>query len=297
MAKVMRLTAERQKRYINEGRGTGIGSKYLPWIFVARSEISSTGFSSILIHNGRQHHFLSNGETSCFLLATQLPHYLEVREQYPLSLGKGNHEVNVYYDHYGLFYPGTLEIAKSLGIRHPRVPSTEGGSAPFIMSTDLLITFEINGEYKLLAVSYKPKLPTSKRALELLQIEKGYWEARGIKWLFITYDLFGRLYSNELMRFRVFALDESIELDTVLLERMVKDIKSVTYSYVEFLNRYISEGFPAEIVKKAFWSGHWYGIIPVTIEGSFNPLAPMRLMEPTEFLSRNPIHEGRSSWI
>jgi hypothetical protein len=63
MAKKRRLTAERQERYIKEGRGTGIGSKYIPWIFVARSEISSTGFSSILIHNDRQHHFLSNGET------------------------------------------------------------------------------------------------------------------------------------------------------------------------------------------------------------------------------------------
>lgn len=297
MGKRMKLTAERQQRYIEEGRGKGIGSNYTPWIIVARSEISSTGLSSIITHSGRQHHFLSNGETACFLLATMLSGYIEVREQFPLSTIPNDHEINVYYDHYGLFYPGTLDLAKSLGIKHPRVPSNLGGSAPFIMSTDLLITLEINGVYELVAISYKPKLPTDARALELLSLEKAYWEARGVKWLLITYNLFGRSFLNELMQFRIFALDEDTELDIGLVERMASDISESSYSYVEFLDRYILNGFTEETVKKAFWSCYWYGVIPVKIEGRFNPKTPMRLMDSEEFLARNPIYDGRTAWI
>lgn len=297
MGKRMKLTAERQLKYKEEGRGKGIGSDYTPWILVARSEISSTGLSTIVLHNGRQHHFLSNGELVCFLLATMLPGYVEVREQFPLSTIPNNHEVNIYYHHYGLFYPGTLDLAKSLGIDHPKVPRTSGGSAHFILSTDLLITLEINGKYELVAISYKPKLPSETRALELLSLEKAYWEARGVKWLLITYKLFGRAFANELMQFRIFALEEDAELDTSLVEQMASEILEGRFSYIDFLNQYISKGFTEDIVKKAFWSSYWYGVIPLKIEGRFNPRTPMRLMEPAEFLARNPIFTGSSSWI
>lgn len=297
MGKRMKLNFERQLKYKEEGRGKGIGSDYTPWIKVARSEISSTGLSTILLHNGRQHHFLSNGEVMCFLLGTMLPGYVEVREQFPLSTVPNNHEVNIYYDHYGLFYPGTLDIAKSLGIVHPRVPRKVGGSAPFIMSTDLLVTLEINGKFELMAISYKPELPTDPRALELLSLEKAYWKARGVEWLLITYKLFGRSFANELMQFRIFVTNEDTELDPSLLNQMASEIIDRNINYVDFLNKYITQGFTEEAVKKAFWSSYWYGVIPLQIKGRFNPYSPIRLMEPAELLARNPIYTRSTSWI
>lgn len=277
------------KRYHKEGRGKGIGKDYKPWLKVERSGLPSKGKSSILLYNGRQHHFFSKGEVSCFLLATMLADFLEAREQFPLNLEPSEHEILAYTEEKAEeFFPGTRQIAEELGIRHPR--------DPWVMSTDLLISFRIGTVIKFLAISYKPSLPTDKRKLDLLRIEKAYWEARGIKWLFITADLITRSFANQLQALRVFALDDNINLDYKLMQLMVSEMQSFKGSYAQFIQYFINLGHDNSLAKKAFWTGYWYGLIPLKITGRFNPCAPLEAMPPLEFLRMNPIFTESSAW-
>lgn len=277
-------------RYRKQGRGKGKGEMYRPWLRVERSGLPSVGKSTILYFKGRQLHFLSRGEVLCFLLATMMKDFLEAREQFPLSLESSEHEVTVYTESSpDKFYPGTRQIAESLGIKHP--------ADPWVMTTDLLISISLGSVVQLIAVSYKPKLPISKRKLDLLRIEKAYWESRGVEWLFITADLIGRSFSNLLLNFRIFALDESVELNHELMRDMMSRINAVAETYSQFIQHYVNLGYKSQIAKKAFWSGYWYGWIPLKVIGRFDPCAPLETMTTAEFLQLNPILNRRTSWI
>lgn len=55
-------------RYLKEGRGTGLGADYKPWLRI--SDVPSLGRSHRLrgIKTGRVHHFLSDIEVNLFYL-------------------------------------------------------------------------------------------------------------------------------------------------------------------------------------------------------------------------------------
>lgn len=142
-------------------RGRGSGKDYEPFIKV--HEISSRG-ESVRIRSasvGRVHHLLSGIELLAFLIFDQFEQTTDIREQYPLPIDE------------------TLDICARLGIRHPQVR----GSLT-VVSTDLLIDFLPRHR---LAVSVKPWSELSKpRVMEKLQIEKTYWETRGVEWRIFT---------------------------------------------------------------------------------------------------------------
>lgn len=72
----------------------------------------------------------------------------------------------------------TVEIAKSIGVRHPR----DRGKFS-VRTTDLLITTK-NG-FVAVCVKYKKDL-RKKKVREKIAIEEKYWERRGVKFLVIT---------------------------------------------------------------------------------------------------------------
>jgi len=96
----------------------------------------------------------------------------DIREQYPL-----------------LPLEETLEIAKRCGFDHPGVPSKDDPKTlePIVMTTDFLITLMIDGKRveRARAIKYADDLQ-SPRVLEKLEIERRYWEARGISWGIVT---------------------------------------------------------------------------------------------------------------
>ena len=100
-------TSDTVERRIKEGRGTGRGVDYKPWLLV--QDVPSQGLASRVkgVKTGRVHHLLSQLEHRCFLILDWSGRVTDIREQYPL-----------------LPLEETVASAESLGIKHPQDPKT-----------------------------------------------------------------------------------------------------------------------------------------------------------------------------
>ncbi len=155
------------EKWIKEGRGSGIGANYKPWLKI--QDVSSLGRSTRLkgIKTSRQHEFLSDLERNYFYLAEYSDSVTDIREQFPL-----------------LPMEETIVIADELGIKHPTDPKT---GEPIVMTTDFLLTtgkeqgvFEVARTIKM-----KDEL-LKERVLEKFEIEREYWQRRDIDWGIVT---------------------------------------------------------------------------------------------------------------
>ncbi|ABA90167.1 Tn7 transposase protein TnsA [Syntrophotalea carbinolica DSM 2380] len=148
-----------RKRLITRGHGSG--KEYEPFIQV--QELSSTG-ESIRVPSatvGRVHHLLSGIELSAFLVFDWCTRCIDIREQYPLPIDD------------------SLDICRQLGIRHPQVKGNLK-----VVTTDLLIDFDDESQ---LALAVKPASQLShERTVDKLQIEKTFWEDKGVEWRLFT---------------------------------------------------------------------------------------------------------------
>ncbi len=145
-------------KMLKEGRGTGRGLEYKPWLRI--QDVPSIGRATRLkgIKTGRQHEFLSDMERNYFYLLEYSENVIDIREQYPL-----------------LPIEETLIISEELKLDHPKHPKTKEN---IVMTTDFLITLDNNVE---LAKTIKPKDNLlDRRVMEKFEIERVYWERKGI---------------------------------------------------------------------------------------------------------------------
>lgn len=165
----MVIIVSKRKRQLNidtllkEGRGTGQGSNYKPWITI--QDVPSLGRSTRLkgIKTQRQHEFLSDLERDYFYLLEFSDIVEDIREQYPL-----------------LPYEETILIADELGLQHPTNPKT--GEID-VMTTDFLISINYKNKVYDVARTIKSKADLmDKRVIEKFEIERRYWEKQGINW-------------------------------------------------------------------------------------------------------------------
>ncbi len=161
-----KFTEAKKKKWEKEGRGQGHGENFKPWYTVR--DVASQGLCSRVrgLITRRVHHLLSRKEYYFFLIVDFCSRVLDIREQFPLP-----REV-------------TLEIAARLGIKHPMDPWTK---VPVVMTTDFLLDFVVDDKTVLIARTIKmtSKLK-KKRTLEKLEIERTYWQERGIDWAIVT---------------------------------------------------------------------------------------------------------------
>lgn len=153
-------------RYLKEGRGTGFGADYKPWLKIY--DVPSLGRSHRLrgIKTGRVHHFLSDIEVSLFYLLDWHDAVLDIREQFPLDREE------------------TQAIAERAGIRYPVDSRTR---VPLVQTTDFLVDFVVAGAHRRIAHAVKPvEALAEKRKAELLELERLYWLARGVPWGIVT---------------------------------------------------------------------------------------------------------------
>lgn len=168
MAKRNRNTTSRKiEKRIKEGRGQGEKENYRPWLTI--HDVVSEGVSSRgrgwKTNTDRVHNFISRGELAYFYLAEWSPIVTDIREQFPLSL-----------EH-------TTRIAERLGIRHPIDTKTK---ELFVMTTDFMLTVNINGKKQQWARTYKPINKITYRQLAKFEIERNYYLERGIDWGIVT---------------------------------------------------------------------------------------------------------------
>ncbi|MFC0416755.1 TnsA endonuclease N-terminal domain-containing protein [Cytobacillus solani] len=155
------------EKWIKEGRGSGIGSEYKPWLKI--QDVSSLGRSTRLkgIKTNRQHEFLSDLERNYFYITEFSDFIIDIREQFPL-----------------LPLEETLVIADELGIKHPTDPKT---GEPIVMTTDFLLT--INNGQSVFEVAHTIKMRDEllkERILEKFEIEREYWHRKEIDWGIVT---------------------------------------------------------------------------------------------------------------
>ena len=162
-----RARTSKIEKWIKEGRGSGIGSEYKPWLNI--QDVSSKGRSTRLrgIKTNRQHEFLSDLERNYFYLTEYSDFVVDIREQFPL-----------------LPLEETIVIADELGLKHPTDPKTH---EPIVMTTDFLLTVEKGEGLVELARTIKMKDELLKaRVIKKFEIERVYWERRQIDWGIVT---------------------------------------------------------------------------------------------------------------
>lgn len=151
------------KRWKKEGRGQGHGKDYKPWYTAKQIPSHGKTHRPRGIKTGREHLLLSDWEYFYFLLVDWTTLVADIREQFPL-----------------LDIDETVEIATELGVEHPIEPNT---GLLKVITTDFFLDFHDNSE---LAVSFKPYKKITEREIEKMEIERVYWQRRGIAWELIT---------------------------------------------------------------------------------------------------------------
>ena len=163
-----------QLRKYAEGRGTGHGADYIPWIRI--DEFNSMGTCSGYpdpIH-GRAVQLLSQGELKAYALLRWNDNVIDIREQFPLPMY------------------GTFAIARAEGIDHP----VRSGEIQ-VMTTDLLVDLKNGGH---VAVSCKPDAnKLSERDKEKIRIEELYWEKAGTKFVLVETNRIPKLLANNIL--------------------------------------------------------------------------------------------------
>ncbi|MEC1305423.1 TnsA endonuclease N-terminal domain-containing protein [Lysinibacillus capsici] len=162
-----RARTSKIEKWIKEGRGSGVGADYKPWINI--QDVSSKGRSTRLkgIKTTRQHEFLSDLERNYFYLTEYSGFVVDIREQFPL-----------------LPLEETIVIADELGLKHPTDPET---NELVVMTTDFLLTVDKGEGLIELARTIKMKDELlKKRVIEKFEIERVYWERRQIDWGIVT---------------------------------------------------------------------------------------------------------------
>ena len=142
-----------RKTKILRNMGNGIGKDHRPYI--TTSEFNSLGTTSVIKNwkTGRAVHCLSQAEAYWFYILCFSDENIDIREQYPLE-----REI-------------TQQIASQFGFKHP------GINDEYIMTTDFLVTKDNKTH---IAYSVKENDMLSDRALQILCIEKQYWQNKGI---------------------------------------------------------------------------------------------------------------------
>lgn len=157
------MTREQIAARYDKGYGQGHGAAYQPWLKV--HDVPSKGVTHRVPgrKTGRMHVLFSTIERDAFLAAQWLDDVTDIREQFPLTP-----------------IEETEAIAADLGVNHPIHPKGE----IVLMTTDLLLTTR-GGRLEAVAIKPADKL-SERRVLEKLEIERLYWERRGVPWSIVT---------------------------------------------------------------------------------------------------------------
>lgn len=155
------------RRRLSEGRGSGEGAAYRPWLGVR--DVPSHGLTTRLPgrKTGRQHVVLSRLERACLLLLQRLDAVVDIQEQFPLPR------------------EDTLRIASRLGVRHPAPP----GGGQMLVTTDFRVTRRArpDGPCRIQALAVKKSdALADERTLEKLEVERSYAAEQGWAWGIVT---------------------------------------------------------------------------------------------------------------
>jgi hypothetical protein len=103
------FTEAKVRKYIAEGRGSGDGASYKPWLTVYDLPSRGRSHRPFGIKTGRTHHLLSDGEWKSFIRFEYDATVLDIREQFPLDR---HQTMRVARDLVGDFYQHTYDTSR-----------------------------------------------------------------------------------------------------------------------------------------------------------------------------------------
>jgi hypothetical protein len=159
------INAEVVARWEKEGRGTGTGIHYKPWL--THQDVPKTHGTHLrvpcLSNESIQKDLFSLIEVRAFKVADLSPLIKDIREQFRLPIKL------------------TLQAADEAGIRHPL---NFDDKSPYAMTTDLLLTLQDGAD---LAIDVKESTALANpRTLEKLEITRRTWKMIGTPWFLVT---------------------------------------------------------------------------------------------------------------
>jgi hypothetical protein len=246
----------------------------------------------------RLRELLSDGELDKQLFASMLVDLDDVLEQFPLSSEDSPHILL----RYGLQrdismddFPGTVQLAERLGIKHPMVRE-RSDSALWRPTTDfVLIIKSPTGQRQVLAIASKPKGTLTRRQQKLLSLEREYWIVRGVPWLLITPELYDLRVALTLRRIAPWALGKVAS--SAQRELAVHVARNATgHTLTTVLERIASCLGCMELAQRALWQSVWRGDLPIDLRRGWRP-TPLKFVFVEEFWAFNPIASRRSAWI
>ncbi|WP_077318152.1 TnsA endonuclease N-terminal domain-containing protein [Virgibacillus proomii] len=210
MAKIQ-WSKEKLHRYIKEGRGQGVGKDYTPWNYTYN--YSSKGRASRIfgLKTGRIHHLQSDNQYRAFLLFEFSSKVVDIRESFPLL------DVNEVID-------------DKEDLRFDKFTDRET-KEPYVLTTNFLLTVkDMDGKEFLLARTIKNTTELKRRiTFERLEIERRYWEHKGIDWKIITEKQLSRQLAKNIEWVRETMLEGSEgklnkeELSVILLRYLLEN--------------------------------------------------------------------------
>jgi len=300
MRTTKRFSPDVLDRFRRQGRGIGTYDSYIPWHRVSRGDPSSRGRSHLPKWNGRHIELLSDKEFIGFFFTTRLLFAStknDLREQFPLSLEENSHELAAYIASYlGNKFPGTLEIADKLDIKHPMTHGN-GRSEPWVMTTDLLIMIQEDKKPpSFLAISIKDNQPITKRAKELLKIEKSYWYERDVPWLFLTPREYHPRVATTLQRTWPWAIENKVTKDHIkIAHTFLHNYQGSSLTFI--LNKISNQIGDYTLAQHSLWQSIWSGQSPIDLRRGWRPHLPLQIISQEAFDQLNPILVRRSTWI
>lgn len=149
------------KEKVKAGYGCGKGKAYHSWIKIISGPTKASSHIIQGYTTGRSHEVLSKLERDYCLILDSHPNVVDIREKVP--------RIDIEMD---------INNAESIGIKYPVDNKT---NIPFILTSDFLIDIKTKNEIKQVIRSVIPKYKLEeKRTLELLELERLYWEKAGI---------------------------------------------------------------------------------------------------------------------
>ncbi|SMP72027.1 TnsA endonuclease C-terminal domain-containing protein [Anoxynatronum buryatiense] len=208
------------ERFLKDGRGSGNFAEYKPWLTI--QDMPSMGRVTRVYGytTGRIHHFFSDIQTRYFYLLEYSPYVIDIKEHYPLL------------DAQELLRNQDVDIEKHVG----------DDGTPYVFTSTFLIRTKTRDGFREYARAVKSheKLET-KNVIERFEIERRYWEAKGIDWGIVTNKEIPKVMvkniewlhpAMELKKYEVF---EANELE-MLCDTLLRQINTVSKKMRFLLN-------------------------------------------------------------
>lgn len=279
MAGPKKWTEEIVQRRIKEGRGSGEGDDYSPWIFV--QEFSSKGTQTRVcpVKLRRTVHTMSYLEKYMFVTREFNPAFVGYFEQFPMPRAV------------------TMGYAKAMGIRHPLYRET---GVPVVMTLDAIAVMkDLDGNLTKVAWDAKPNCDLKKkRVLEKLNLHTSYCKYTGLPHrLFTETSTHPRLPKNLLWaRGAMPSIGEYLvveDLFTLHRQRMLDELKSrkinrTVHAYCSSYDKHF--GFPIGSALRLFRYLVWNHEVKVDLTADKIPM--LLLPEPKRTFHALPLREA-----